>query len=825
MNRFSRIRHHVDMRDVKEKCLHEIVVKKIKEEKDRKEKNIIQEISKKYKSNWRNELDEGMTVAGFVQTTLPAEGDEALVDNNTKNINDGTVPYPLNPSDANALPGVSDIFAPGPANVIDPNGKGDAEGVPYGTASGGGFGGGQIWASSTEPYGSRNAGTIENSGFDMGGPYARLYSIVGGPQYGTIPYRYLTLASTDTTELSHLRITAIQGNATPGVSVNGGMGGWDINGAKEQASIRVRYWVPGMSDFQYLSINPQGQTTRGQFDQDQLNPTDVIVPYDANASFPTNFLIDLPEYARGKDVRFQLYQKATVQYNIFYGQHWGVSNISYQRRTPISVAVFLDDPAASSFVRVGQGTKKSSPKKRKKRVEDILSAGKEYTNKYLGSDFPGSSTELSPETSPEVSSVDQEIADVQQQKRDSMSQQTKDEFRQDKQGNIYRDTDGGATQGGETTLYKSVTANNKIKVPDFSKFDNYDDARAAYDAARQSYEAALASAVKEFGRELYRFEIKAAQSNWDNFEKNRPGGPFYPRPQFDSKRSEELANTDWLRTTVRITGETPAGRAIQAIFDRGEEINNAYFSRGDDVITPADVDDAEKIQVKGVNPQAEPVKDEGGEDEGEKDDKKFLEKQQTLVNLTKFLNHFGLPNDFAQWTINYAKGDMTPITKFSPGMQRQIRDLVLDKFKKNPNAKTVSIQYSDYGYGFKALPTRLGLGRFNATKLPNGKIRIQDTFNVNKDFTNIGSASIIPGLQKTADRLVDISYKNRNIKGREDKGGIKIDVEIEGENTKDYTFNRIKNMNRDARKKLSLDEPIVTSPRSSKKSKKKNKEG
>ena len=52
MNRFSRIRHHVDMGDVKKKCLHEIVVKKIKEEKDRKEKNIIQEISKKYKSNF-----------------------------------------------------------------------------------------------------------------------------------------------------------------------------------------------------------------------------------------------------------------------------------------------------------------------------------------------------------------------------------------------------------------------------------------------------------------------------------------------------------------------------------------------------------------------------------------------------------------------------------------------------------------------------------------------------------------------------------------------------------------------------------------------------
>ena len=63
--------------------------------------------------------------------------------------------------------------------------------------------------------------------------------------------------------------------------------------------------------------------------------------------------------------------------------------------------------------------------------------------------------------------------------------------------------------------------------------------------------------------------------------------------------------------------------------------------------------------------------------------------------------------------------------------------------------------------------------------LDNGKIRIQDTFNVDKDFTTIGFADIVPGLQKTADRLVDISYKSRNIKGRTDKGGITIDVLID----------------------------------------------
>ncbi len=166
------------------------------------------------------------------------------------------------------------------------------------------------------------------------------------------------------------------------------------------------------------------------------------------------------------------------------------------------------------------------------------------------------------------------------------------------------------------------------------------------------------------------------------------------------------------------------------------------------------------------------------------DDERFLKKQQTLVNLTKSLNRIGLPNDFAQWTINYAKGDMTPITQFSSGMERQVLDLVDTKFAENPNATTVSIQYDDYGSTFNALPTRLGLGRFTATKLSNGDIKITDTFNVDKTFKTVGAADIIPGLQKTADRLVDIAYKRRSIGGVYDEGGIPINVIIKRKRNK-----------------------------------------
>jgi len=56
LGNYSRILHHLDMKDVKKRHLKERAAKKIKEENNRKEAKAIQEIAKKYKSNWREEL-------------------------------------------------------------------------------------------------------------------------------------------------------------------------------------------------------------------------------------------------------------------------------------------------------------------------------------------------------------------------------------------------------------------------------------------------------------------------------------------------------------------------------------------------------------------------------------------------------------------------------------------------------------------------------------------------------------------------------------------------------------------------------------------------
>ena len=80
-------------------------------------------------------------------------------------------------------------------------------------------------------------------------------------------------------------------------------------------------------------------------------------------------------------------------YNKFkYAPIYGIKDISTNRTNPMSVLVGLDDPAASAFVRVGQQLNTLSASERKKKFQEMMDAAKEYQDKYLGKDFPGSNT-------------------------------------------------------------------------------------------------------------------------------------------------------------------------------------------------------------------------------------------------------------------------------------------------------------------------------------------------------------------------------------------------------------------------------------------------
>jgi hypothetical protein len=65
-----------------------------------------------------------------------------------------------------------------------------------------------------------------------------------------------------------------------------------------------------------------------------------------------------------------------------------INNLRYQRRTPMNVFVSLDSPEATSFTRTGSPN--TTPQQRKKQLEKQLKAGKQYTEKQFGVNFPGS---------------------------------------------------------------------------------------------------------------------------------------------------------------------------------------------------------------------------------------------------------------------------------------------------------------------------------------------------------------------------------------------------------------------------------------------------
>lgn len=175
------------------------------------------------------------------------------------------------------------------------------------------------------------------------------------------------------------------------------------------------------------------------------------------------------------------------------------------------------------------------------------------------------------------------------------------------------------------------------------------------------------------------------------------------------------------------------------------------------------------------------------------EDEEWLNSQSTLVDFLQYLKPFGIPSDFGKFGIQYARGDDTPIRKFSGGMNKALEGIFIKKYKKNPelfeNGKKVRFSYKDYGTGEGATiiqkgidalrypNIRLGLGTFVMSVDSNGVIRVEDTFNVDKLFTTVGAFDVFD-LQNSANRITKIAHQRRGVVGDDDKGGIPVDVKF-----------------------------------------------
>ena len=244
MNRFSRIRHHVDIEDVKKKRLLEITVKRRKEE----EKREIQEISKKYKSDWKKELFEGMTTGSMYTQDLPSEGDTPI--------------DILNPVDSASYQGTTGVITPG-----------DNLGANVGTV---------IRDSGT--------GSGTDGGFNVGGEYLAFQGVGGGSNNT----RFAALSPIDSSQIDTLSITAIVGN--------------DVNGGEDpdlgSEGLMVMYKTPAMANATFLVLKPDGSVGDG----DGI----IIPSPASHDGGLNNYSIKIPEYARAKGTQFVLVQVALI---------------------------------------------------------------------------------------------------------------------------------------------------------------------------------------------------------------------------------------------------------------------------------------------------------------------------------------------------------------------------------------------------------------------------------------------------------------------------------------------------------------------------------
>jgi len=114
-------------------------------------------------------------------------------------------------------------------------------------------------------------------------------------------------------------------------------------------------------------------------------------PYRGNTFY--NAKVHLPEWCRAKNQRFLIVQNHISQGSAY--SAFGITSIRFQRRAPMTVIAPLDSPEATAFIRDGSlGKEETTPQKRKKKVDRILKASKEYVNKIVADPFPGTEAEI-----------------------------------------------------------------------------------------------------------------------------------------------------------------------------------------------------------------------------------------------------------------------------------------------------------------------------------------------------------------------------------------------------------------------------------------------
>ena len=244
MGSFKKFLHHVDIEDVKKKHLEEIAAKKLKEERQKEEKEFIVNTMKEIKYDWRSSLYEKMSTGTAFAYTAAGQPDADVA----------TIDASLETSFGHDQRGVE-------AHGYSPSGlMGGVAIKPSGSGTGGG-------------------------GFDIGDHLA-----FTGDTYNNV--RWAALNPIDSTAIDTITITAIRGNDSNG--------GEDPDAEGEDLEVWYRNADMGQNMWTPINQDPAGNTISGV--------EKIIIPIGSDSSGLRDWTLPIPAHARTTSTQFMLFQ-------------------------------------------------------------------------------------------------------------------------------------------------------------------------------------------------------------------------------------------------------------------------------------------------------------------------------------------------------------------------------------------------------------------------------------------------------------------------------------------------------------------------------------
>ena len=428
MNLYTRALKYIDMNRVKELREEKIKRKKIADEIEEQIREELRNLNSPEFSNWRWDLDEGMTSSGLFQTTLPATGD---------------VDLSITSMDASSFSSVEDVSFDSGTNSGFTGGF-SADGgvmnfsgdVNYNTAAGTNA----LDLSKVDTVSiSAIAGNNSNGGMlpsndlvaafiDSDFNVSDDFTVISKTSNSfsntniNIPQEFrksgVTVLLYSTTGVfadqgQHLKPFTISisglNHATMGSIGSGAGGSTGVNnivaGILQKDATTANYRSMGVVLWDNIQMAKNGFSQGNNPNYGQPGETQFI---SLNNWDPAPVSGNRNQYGSAPDANGNDVDGVTDADYIYIGQHmfdtyknsklYGVSNISFKRKTPMNVFVGLDDPEATNFIRTDPIMQGLSAEGRKKKLLDMLEAGDEYLLKHLG--MTGSTARPSETTMP-----------------------------------------------------------------------------------------------------------------------------------------------------------------------------------------------------------------------------------------------------------------------------------------------------------------------------------------------------------------------------------------------------------------------------------------